>query len=144
MLTKSKIFENLVKNVQNLKIFWKRAGDCMQQSIYLFKYDSLDVVHHGWVPKNTFCSRLPKTILLAFFTFFLTKKHQTCIASCTKDFCKKRIVLKNCVKYSKIFKKFILKYLQLNYVEFPHHAEKDWLCFYKTQQIQLLPSSAAK
>ena len=27
-----KIFENLSKNVQNLKIFWKRAGDCMQLS----------------------------------------------------------------------------------------------------------------
>ena len=27
---KGKIFENLGKNVQNLKIFWKRAGDCMQ------------------------------------------------------------------------------------------------------------------
>ena len=26
---KGKIFENLGKNVQNLKIFWKRAGDCM-------------------------------------------------------------------------------------------------------------------
>ena len=26
---KSKIFENFGQNVQNLKIFWKRAGDCM-------------------------------------------------------------------------------------------------------------------
>ena len=30
MLKKSKIFQNLGQNVQNLKIFWKRAGDCMQ------------------------------------------------------------------------------------------------------------------
>ena len=29
MLKKGKIFENLGKNVQNLKIFQKRAGDCM-------------------------------------------------------------------------------------------------------------------
>ena len=28
-LKKGKIFENLVKNVQNLKIFLKSAGDCM-------------------------------------------------------------------------------------------------------------------
>ena len=27
---KGKIFENLCKNVLNLKIFWKRAGDCMR------------------------------------------------------------------------------------------------------------------
>ena len=27
---KDKIFEDLGKNVQNLKIFWKRAGDCVQ------------------------------------------------------------------------------------------------------------------
>ena len=27
-----KIFENLGKNVQNLKIFWKKAGDCMRLS----------------------------------------------------------------------------------------------------------------
>ena len=29
---KSKIFENLGKNVQHLKIIWKRAGDCVQLS----------------------------------------------------------------------------------------------------------------
>ena len=29
---KGKIFENLGKNVQNLKILWKRAGDCVQLS----------------------------------------------------------------------------------------------------------------
>ena len=29
---KGKIFENLSKNVQNLKIFWKGAGNCMQQT----------------------------------------------------------------------------------------------------------------
>ena len=29
MMKKGKIFENLVKNVQNLNIFWKRAGDFM-------------------------------------------------------------------------------------------------------------------
>ena len=29
MLKKRKIFENFGKNVQNLKIFWKRAGDCV-------------------------------------------------------------------------------------------------------------------
>ena len=29
MIKKGKIFENLVKNVQNLNIFWKRAGDFM-------------------------------------------------------------------------------------------------------------------
>ena len=27
-----KIFENLGKNVQNLKIFWKKAGDCVRLS----------------------------------------------------------------------------------------------------------------
>ena len=32
MLKKGKIFENLGKNVQNLKIFWKRAGDYAQLS----------------------------------------------------------------------------------------------------------------
>ena len=26
---KGKIFQTLGKNVQNLKIFWKRAGDCV-------------------------------------------------------------------------------------------------------------------
>ena len=26
---KGKVFENSWKNVQNLKIFWKRKGDCM-------------------------------------------------------------------------------------------------------------------
>ena len=26
---KGKIFENLGENVQNLKIFWKRSGDCV-------------------------------------------------------------------------------------------------------------------
>ena len=30
MLKKDNIFENLGKNIQNLKIFWKKAGDCMQ------------------------------------------------------------------------------------------------------------------
>ena len=30
MLKKGKTFENLGKNVQNLKIFLKRAGDCLQ------------------------------------------------------------------------------------------------------------------
>ena len=30
MLKKGKIFENLGKHVQNLKIFWKKAGDCVQ------------------------------------------------------------------------------------------------------------------
>ena len=30
MLKKSKIFENLGGNVQNLKIFCKKAGDCMR------------------------------------------------------------------------------------------------------------------
>ena len=29
---KGNIFENLGQNMQNLKIFWKRAGDCMQLS----------------------------------------------------------------------------------------------------------------
>ena len=29
---KSKIFENLGKNVQNLEIFWKRAASCVQLS----------------------------------------------------------------------------------------------------------------
>ena len=29
ILKKGKIFENLGKNVQNFKILWKRAGDCM-------------------------------------------------------------------------------------------------------------------
>ena len=32
MLKKGKIFENLGKNIQSLKIFWKRAGDCVQLS----------------------------------------------------------------------------------------------------------------
>ena len=27
---KGKVFKNLGKIVQNLKVFWKRAGDCMQ------------------------------------------------------------------------------------------------------------------
>ena len=27
---KGKIFENLGKNMHNLKIFWKRAGDCVR------------------------------------------------------------------------------------------------------------------
>ena len=26
---KGKTYENLGQNIQNLKIFWKRAGDCM-------------------------------------------------------------------------------------------------------------------
>ena len=30
MLKKGKIFGNLDKNVQDLKIFWKRAGDCVR------------------------------------------------------------------------------------------------------------------
>ena len=30
MLKKEKILGNMGKNVQNLKIFWKRAGDCMR------------------------------------------------------------------------------------------------------------------
>ena len=30
MFKKGKIFENLGKNIQNLKIFLKSAGDCMQ------------------------------------------------------------------------------------------------------------------
>ena len=30
ILKKGKIFENLGKNVHNLKIFWKKAGHCMQ------------------------------------------------------------------------------------------------------------------
>ena len=30
MLNKGKIFENLGENVQNLKIFWKKPGECMQ------------------------------------------------------------------------------------------------------------------
>ena len=30
MLKKGKIFENLGKNVQNLKIFWKKGGDCVR------------------------------------------------------------------------------------------------------------------
>ena len=30
MLSEGKMFENLGSNVQNLKIFWKKAGDCMQ------------------------------------------------------------------------------------------------------------------
>ena len=29
---KGKIFENLGKNVQNLRIFWERAASCMQLS----------------------------------------------------------------------------------------------------------------
>ena len=32
MLKKGKIFENLGKNVQNLKIFWRRGGNYMQLS----------------------------------------------------------------------------------------------------------------
>ena len=32
LLKKGKIFENLGKNVQNSKIFWKRAGDYVQLS----------------------------------------------------------------------------------------------------------------
>ena len=30
MFKKGKIFENLDKNVQNLKIFWEKARDCMR------------------------------------------------------------------------------------------------------------------
>ena len=30
MFKEGKILENLCKNVQNLKIFWKRPGDCIQ------------------------------------------------------------------------------------------------------------------
>ena len=33
MAKKGKIFENLGKNVQNLKIFLKRAGDCARLSL---------------------------------------------------------------------------------------------------------------
>ena len=29
MLREGKVFENLGKDVQKLKIFWKRAGDCV-------------------------------------------------------------------------------------------------------------------
>ena len=32
VLRKGKIFENLGKNVWNLKIFWKKAGDCVRLS----------------------------------------------------------------------------------------------------------------
>ena len=32
MLKKGNLFENLGKNVQNLKIFLKRAGDCVRLS----------------------------------------------------------------------------------------------------------------
>ena len=32
MFKKGKIFENLGKNKQNLKIFWKRAGECVRLS----------------------------------------------------------------------------------------------------------------
>ena len=32
MAKKDKIFENLGKNIQNLKIFFKRTGDCMRLS----------------------------------------------------------------------------------------------------------------
>ena len=30
VLRKGKIFENLGKNEQNLKTFWKKAGDCVR------------------------------------------------------------------------------------------------------------------
>ena len=30
ILEKGKIFENLGKNVQNFKIFWKSGGDCVR------------------------------------------------------------------------------------------------------------------
>ena len=30
MLKKGEIFENLHKNIHNFKIFWNRAGDCLQ------------------------------------------------------------------------------------------------------------------
>ena len=33
---KGKIFENFDKNVQNLKIFWKRAGDCVYNIQYTY------------------------------------------------------------------------------------------------------------
>ena len=32
ILKKGKIFENLGKNLQNFKIFWKRAGNCIRLS----------------------------------------------------------------------------------------------------------------
>ena len=34
---KGKIFENLGENVQNLKIFLKRAGDCMRLLYVIYK-----------------------------------------------------------------------------------------------------------
>ena len=40
----------------------------------------LIVVHHGWVTKKIFLSRLPKTVLSSIFLpFYLIGKHQICI-----------------------------------------------------------------
>ena len=47
----------------------------------------LNVAHHGWVGKNIFHSRLPKTALNRIFqSFCFTEKHQICMHQ------------KNCVK----------------------------------------------
>ena len=46
---KGKIFENLGKNVQNLKIFWKRAGGCVQLS---HANKPLEYYIRPWLDKN--------------------------------------------------------------------------------------------
>ena len=57
----------------------------------------LNVAHHGWEKMKTFQSRSPKTTLNCIFSpFYLWKKLSLHLVP--EDFCRKRIVWKNCPK----------------------------------------------
>ena len=45
---KGKAFKNLGKNVQNLKIFWKSAGDCVQESYASQSVSWKSAFYQGW------------------------------------------------------------------------------------------------
>ena len=77
---KGKIFENLSKNIQNLKIFWKRAASCVQLS-------------HVWnieyvlsLPRIFICTTLRRRIFICIYLVQLYNK--------------KLIVYQNTVKYT--------------------------------------------
>ena len=63
---KSKIFENQGKNVQNLKIVWKRAGDCMLLLDAINCKNKPCMIYSSWdVEQN-----IPKFVILGNFLPF--------------------------------------------------------------------------
>ena len=134
--TISETFWNNLENKTSSGTYWRVQLVCKKvqthsslESLMEYKiWFILNVVHHGWLTKKIFHSRLTKmainVISFTFLSYRITWDNMRFV-SCIRGLLFTRIVLKSCTK----------NHLKIYYVEFQIHALNDHLCFYKNHSL---------